>query len=45
MESRPGRGLPRLPGMARGAAKRNVIVLLGYLLGLSALVGLLASVV
>jgi len=31
--------------MAPGAARRNVIVLLGYLLGISALAGLLDSVV
>lgn len=45
MDSRPERVLPRLPGMAPGAARRNVIVLLGYLLGLSVLAGLLAGIV
>lgn len=41
MDSRPERVLPRLPGMAPGAARRNVIVLLG----LSVLAGLLAGIV
>ncbi len=41
MPARTGR-LPHLPGTARGAHRRNVLVLLGYLFVLALLVAVLA---